>query len=77
MEGEQNPCRTRSRVASLRRSRGCPQWGSRRPEDASRGPAAAPRPAGGFPPGFLWGTATSSYQVEGAVNRIPRCSATT
>ncbi|WP_458933195.1 family 1 glycosylhydrolase, partial [Enterococcus faecium] len=30
-------------------------------------PAAAPRAAGGFPAGFVWGTATSSYQVEGAV----------
>ena len=35
-------------------------------------PGSAPRVAGGFPPGFLWGTATSSYQVEGAVNEDGR-----
>ena len=33
-----------------------------------RGGPAAP----GFPTGFLWGTATSSYQVEGAVNEDGR-----
>lgn len=33
----------------------------------------APRPNGtNFPPGFVWGTATSSYQVEGAVNEDGR-----
>ncbi|MFN5719719.1 MAG: glycoside hydrolase family 1 protein, partial [Bradyrhizobium sp.] len=33
----------------------------------------APRPDGAnFPPGFVWGTATSSYQVEGAVNEDGR-----
>jgi beta-glucosidase len=30
------------------------------------------RNAGGFPSGFVWGTATSSYQVEGAVNEDGR-----
>ena len=30
------------------------------------------RTASGFPNGFLWGTATSSYQVEGAVNEDGR-----
>jgi beta-glucosidase len=35
-------------------------------------PAAAPRSGSGFPAGFVWGTATSSYQVEGAVNEDGR-----
>ena len=36
-------------------------------------PAAATRPeARSFPPGFLWGTATAAYQVEGAVNEDGR-----
>jgi len=30
-------------------------------------PARPPRGGGGFPAGFVWCTATSSYQVEGAV----------
>ncbi|MGY4326563.1 hypothetical protein ACVWWG_000977 [Bradyrhizobium sp. LB7.2] len=34
--------------------------------------APAPRGMDGFPAGFLWGTATSSYQVEGAVNEDGR-----
>ena len=39
------------------------------PDDANGRPvttSAAVSP-GGFPPGFVWGTATASYQIEGAV----------
>ncbi|EHR04779.1 GH1 family beta-glucosidase [Bradyrhizobium sp. WSM471] len=35
-------------------------------------PASPPRNVDGFPAGFVWGTATSSYQVEGAVNEDGR-----
>lgn len=35
-------------------------------------PVSPPRSGNGFPAGFLWGTATSSYQVEGAVNEDGR-----
>ena len=38
--------------------------------DAAEARPAAPR--AGFPAGFVWGTATSSYQVEGAVNEDGR-----
>ncbi len=37
-------------------------------EAAETKPAPAPRGVDGFPAGFVWGTATSSYQVEGAVD---------
>lgn len=42
------------------------------PQVADAKPAAAPRATNGFPQNFLWGTATSSYQVEGAVNEDGR-----
>src|SRR5262245_57824013 len=42
------------------------------PQAAEARPAPAPRSANAFPPGFLWGTATSSYQVEGAVHEDGR-----
>src|SRR6516225_2028522 len=35
-------------------------------------PASTVRQAGSFPQGFVWGTATSSYQVEGAVTEDGR-----
>jgi beta-glucosidase len=35
-------------------------------------PAIAPHAPASFPSGFIWGTATSSYQVEGAVNEDGR-----
>ncbi len=35
---------------------------------ASARPAVSPTAAVSFPPGFLWGTATAAYQVEGAWN---------
>ena len=41
-------------------------------ELADARPAAVPRSAVSFPQNFLWGTATSSYQVESAVNEDGR-----
>ena len=46
------------------------------PALGANAPASAP-PQGGdalraFPPNFIWGTATASYQVEGAVNEDGR-----
>jgi beta-glucosidase len=34
--------------------------------------AARPEASRAFPKGFLWGTATASYQIEGAVNEDGR-----
>ena len=47
-----------------------------RPRQAARGGdhgrggqgMSQPRAVAGFPPGFIWGAATSSYQIEGATN---------
>ena len=40
---------------------------SLRPQAGPGDAAARPEEGPGFPGGFLWGTATASYQVEGAV----------
>lgn len=42
------------------------------PQAAAPAQAPAPRPSRPFPDGFLWGTATASYQIEGAVNEDGR-----
>ena len=45
---------------------------SAQPTAASEQAAAGPEASPAFPDGFLWGTATASYQVEGAVNEDGR-----
>src|SRR6478752_7181149 len=42
------------------------------PGDAAAQPSTDPHAPGGFPKDFVWGTATSSYQIEGAVNEDGR-----
>ena len=47
-------------------------WGRRKPRSRSpldrlRVTAGAPKDSRAFPAGFLWGTATAAYQIEGAV----------
>src|SRR5690349_13119614 len=39
---------------------------------AERAETATAAPGRSFPPGFRWGTATASYQVEGAANEDGR-----
>ena len=43
-----------------------------RAEDRQTNPTADPRAPASFPSGFVWGTATSSYHIEGAVNEDGR-----
>jgi beta-glucosidase len=42
------------------------------PTEATAQPAADRHAAAGFPKDFVWGTATSAYQIEGAVNEDGR-----
>jgi beta-glucosidase len=39
---------------------------------SAQAPVSDPHPLARFPSGFIWGTATSAYQVEGAVNEDGR-----
>ena len=42
------------------------------PHEAAAAAAAPPASTSGFPAGFLWGTATASYQVEGSARKEGR-----
>ena len=65
-------CSISSRVGILRSWRVFPRWGWRQRlrsrEDGEAKPAADRNASSSFPNGFVWGTATSSYQVEGAIS---------
>src|SRR5205814_1644278 len=45
---------------------------SARPQDSVTQPASDRRASTSFPSGFIWGTATSAYQIEGAVKEDGR-----
>src|SRR5437660_8785519 len=45
---------------------------SARPQDSVTQPASDRRASTSFPSGFVWGTATSAYQIEGAVDEDGR-----
>src|SRR5437660_10184299 len=45
---------------------------SAKPQDSVTKPASDQRASTSFPSGFIWGTATSAYQIEGAVKEDGR-----